>query len=285
MLDQGGGGGGFTLIELLVVIAIIAILASLLRTALSRAKDAAASTICKNNLRQWQMGFRMYVDDYEVYPPDQMRDFDGAPQLYWMQRVGPKYLRWVPQDWASPPFGSGPGSSPRPGPEICPSFLRLRGCFSERQISYSYNSGQNEIRLGLGGDHRIGSTGPPLPSDITFVKDGSVVCPSDMVCVGDGTMLEFPTQPPVFLVHTVLGTPIEELLRSLGMSIPGGDNFPDVPAASRKRHNDRWNMSFCDGHVQAFSTKQMWDIRRDEVLTRLHRDHLRHLDSFPWNSP
>jgi prepilin-type N-terminal cleavage/methylation domain-containing protein len=54
---------GFTLVELLVVIAIIGILVALLGSGLNSAKDKARRSGCINNLRQINLGVRMYSDN------------------------------------------------------------------------------------------------------------------------------------------------------------------------------------------------------------------------------
>jgi prepilin-type N-terminal cleavage/methylation domain-containing protein/prepilin-type processing-associated H-X9-DG protein len=303
----GAGGLAFTLIELLVVIAVICILAALLLPALNRAKAAAWSTYCKNNLHQYGVALRLYLNDFQTFPPVWVTN--GPPPAvptWWYDQLETRAGLRVGTTWV-PAVGWGSEGMtyalPSTHIRVCPAYARLGGANGGIQASYSYNvqgcmGGAGD--LGLGGDspYFIQSTGlyePPFLLDpLRPIRENEVVCPSDMIAVFDA-QLEYPMIPEVVngITYKFYGNAIASYLcggtlYALGLvdsSLAAVYEGAQCAALQSQRHNGMWNVVFCDAHVESLRTKDLWGTFHtwgtgtgdlDNIRKRWNRDHLPH---------
>jgi prepilin-type N-terminal cleavage/methylation domain-containing protein len=185
---------GFTLVELLVVIAIIAILAALLLPVVSAAKRKAQRTVCLNNLRQINLGARMYSDDSSDASPS-----PGGPAAATNEVTLYSGYKALMKSYV----GLNGASSQRdsvfacPADRCFPSDVTTNGPFPPQYVheslhdksifdfsSYAFNGGDNATRP-LELLTNIVVTRPGL----TGVKMSSVKHPSRTLLVAEGSAL------------------------------------------------------------------------------------------------
>lgn len=252
---------GFTLIELLAVIAIIAILAALLLPSLMAAKVAAQSAKCRNNLRQLGLALNLYVQDHSAYPL--CASYFNGQRLSWDEALRP----FTTSLWDGPLLK-------------CPAYTwaitrepmaHSIDFLSYRFGSYAYNADGSALghgARGLGIDMQV-------PNDPAFqprhlVLESGVVSSADMIAIGDAPIWVRPfagTTGGFFTLDWQFGR------------IMSYNNQPGTMLkADRKRHRDRYNVVFCDSHVEAIPRVVIFDTAPNSTK-RLNRDNQPYLPS------
>lgn len=233
---------GFTLLELLVVIAVVALLASLLLPALTKAKTSARNVKCVSNLRQLSLALGVYVAEAQAYP-----NF-GTLTAVALMHPGPVYTipflasNWVrytprcPELAKSPPPG---GTSRAP---ITEYYYNTCGSDPTRSI--------DSIEWGWG---LAKNTTPLVTPHGIAVAESEVVRPSDMISF------------------------VDKISRwNEGLHPPNSGLEYHYP------HDDGVNVSFCDGHVERLKRRDFVRAQggASDFWRRWNRDHEAHPETW-----
>jgi prepilin-type N-terminal cleavage/methylation domain-containing protein/prepilin-type processing-associated H-X9-DG protein len=279
------GKKGFTLVELLVVIAVIAILVALLLPALGRAKTAANRAVCVSNFRQQGIGLALYVEDHGVFPRTLWSG--GIPgATVWMQALSP-YVKdkWPTKNWTgAASYAPGPDArwaqAPAKSVFACPGYDHVRGIYATHPHrpcgAYAYNGIQEVSPPTVMGRLVFLDGGIAADKDLKAIRESAVLKPSRMIAIGDSTIV------PGESLDVLMGLPIAPIF--IASIVAGDDYLPNrnlgplsrVKQAMLRRHGNRWNMLFVDGHVESEHPRKYFDVRSDEVLALWNRDNRAH---------
>jgi prepilin-type N-terminal cleavage/methylation domain-containing protein/prepilin-type processing-associated H-X9-DG protein len=226
----------FTLIELLVVIAIIAILAAILFPVFAQAREKARQTTCLSNMKQWSIGTRMYLTDYDdtVVPcylysmhPAGGTLKTGKPFLQWWPDLLNPYVKndkvWQCPDWNSPYTYGRDSFEPGEGPNK--KILKM-SCGCNNWHYWPKGEKSEPILLGAMGVNR--------PGLAINSSEAEIVRPADLIMAVDG-------------IDPEIWNPQSHDYRNKEVPFKQGGT---VRGVVHLRHSGGFNAFFSDGHAR-----------------------------------
>jgi prepilin-type processing-associated H-X9-DG protein/prepilin-type N-terminal cleavage/methylation domain-containing protein len=259
---------GFTLVELLVVIGIIALLISILLPALNKARQAAQAVACSSNMRQTGIAILMYANDnkgwmiatdgVQASPTGYLRSSRGWPIVLMLGKYLPdiaikKGLHNENWEVAFPNVFSCPSLSADGFNYLGASTQRVENNTAATAF------GMRNYPKNFRGEEWYDLVGTPWVS--------SAVSGSNKDFYGRTTRITKVNKHAPFLADSIYvrvgATPPEDFARqhnTFGMRNWGWPGGPYI----HRRHSNKANLWFVDGHVEPMAKQEIEDLGRRE---------------------